>query len=135
MSNVFNADESILIGIRQMCQVDENDDGFDKQLIPLINTYMMIAHHDLGIGINGFNITGVEQTWSEWLGSAAPKLSAAKTWLGYKTFITFDPPENGTVMQAYEKAIDEAAWTLCSKSRLEGHAKSLYPVDFVDEDD
>jgi len=135
MSNVFNADESILIGIRPMCQVDENDDGFDKQLIPLVNTYMMIAHHDLGIGINGFNITGVEQTWSEWLGSAAPKLAAAKTWLGYKTFLTFDPPENGTVMQAYEKAIDEAAWTLCSKSRLEGHAKSLYPVDFVDEDD
>lgn len=135
MSNVIDANESILIGIRPMCNVDENDDGFDKQLIPLINGFMMIAHHDLGIGFNGFNITGAEETWAEWLGSAAPKLAAAKTWLGYKTFLVFDPPENGSVIQAYEKMIDEAAWTLCSKSRLEGHAATLYPVEFVDEDD
>ena len=106
MSNAFNADESILIGVRPMCNVDENDDGFDKQLIPLINAFMMIAHHDLGVGINGFNITGIEQTWSEWLGSAESKLSAAKTWLGYKTFLAFDPPENGSVMQAYEKMMN-----------------------------
>ena len=135
MSIVANADDSILTTIRPMCNVDENDSGFDKQLIPLINSNMMIAHHNLGIGVNGFNITGTGETWEQWLGPAVSKLASAKTWLGYKTFLVFDPPENGSVMQAYEKMIDEAAWTLCSKSRLEGHAATLYPVDFVDEDD
>lgn len=135
MSNVVDTNESILISVRPMCNVDENDDGFDKQLIPLINGFMMIAHHDLGVGINGFNITGVEETWGEWLGEAESKLSAVKIWLGYKTLLAFDPPENGTVTKAYENMIDHAAWTLCSKSRLEGHVQTLYPVDFVDEGD
>lgn len=132
MSNTFNADDSILISIRPMCNVDRNDPSFDEQLIPLINASMMIAHHNLGIGVNGFNITGTDETWEQWLGEAAPRLSAAKTWLGYKVFTIFDPPENGTVSQAYNNLIEEAAWTLCSKSRLEGYAETLYPVDFDD---
>ena len=134
MSNEVDTNESILIGVRPMCNVDENDDGFDKQLIPLINSFMMVANHDLGIGINGFKITGPNETWSDWLGSAESKLEATKTWLGYKTLLVFDPPENGSAMQAYEKMIDEMAWTLCSKSRLEGHAPTLYPVEFDDDD-
>lgn len=134
MSIAGNADDSILITIRPMCQVDEGNSDFDKQLIPLINTNMMIAHHNLGIGVDGFNITGTGETWEQWLGPAASKLAAAKTWLGYKVFKVFDPPENASVMQAYDKMIDEAAWTLCSKSRHEGHAATLYPVEFVDDD-
>ena len=61
MSEVQNesaASESILISVRPMCNVDKDDDGFDEKLIPLINSQMMIAHHEIGIGINGFNITG-----------------------------------------------------------------------------
>ena len=48
MSEVQTVENSILVSVRSMCNVDEEDTGFDQQLIPLINSQMMIAHHQLG---------------------------------------------------------------------------------------
>ena len=127
-------ENSILISVRPMCNVDEEDTGFDKQLIPLINTQMMIAHHQLGVGINGFNITGPNETWSDWLGEGEAKLAAAKTWLGYSVLLLFDPPDNGTVLKAIQETISKMEWMLVSNSQLEGHAKTVYPVEYVEED-
>lgn len=127
-------ENSILISVRPMCNVDEEDTGFDKQLIPLINSQMMVAHHQLGVGINGFNITGPNETWSDWLGEGEAKLAAAKTWLGYSVLLLFDPPDNGTVLKAIQETIAKMEWMLVSKSQLEGHARNLYPVEHVEED-
>lgn len=127
-------ENSILVSVRPMCNVDEEDTGFDKQLIPLINSQMMIAHHQLGVGINGFNVTGPNETWSDWLGEGEAKLAAAKTWLGYSVLLLFDPPDNGTVLKAIQETISKMEWMLVSKSQLEGHAKTVYPVEYVEED-
>lgn len=127
-------ENSILISVRPMCNVDEEDTGFDKQLIPLINSQMMVAHHQLGVGINGFNITGPNETWSDWLGEGEAKLAAAKTWLGYSVLLLFDPPDNGTVLKAIQETISKMEWMLVSKSQLEGHAGNIYPVEYVEED-
>lgn len=127
-------ENSILVSVRPMCNVDEEDTGFDKQLIPLINSQMMVAHHQLGVGINGFNITGPNETWSDWLGEGEAKLAAAKTWLGYSVLLLFDPPDNGTVLKAIQETISKMEWMLVSKSQLEGHAKNIYPVEHVEED-
>ena len=125
---------SILVSVRSMCNVDEEDNGFDNQLIPMINSQMMIAHHQLGVGINGFNITGTTETWSEWLGVGESKLAAIKTWLGYSVLLLFDPPDNGTVLKAIQETLQKTEWMLASKSRLEGHAQTIYPVEYVEED-
>ena len=130
-----NANESsILRCVRPMCGVDEEDDGFDRQLIPLINGQMMVAHHEIGIGVNGFNITGVNETWDEWLGTGDTKLAAAKTWLGYSVLLLFDPPDNGTVLKSIQDSVDKMAWMLGSKSKLEGHSETLYPADYPEDD-
>ena len=129
----INSRNSILMGVREACNVSPEDDGFDRQLIPLINTYLMIAHHQLGVGFNGFKITDATATWADWLGSAENKLEAAKSWLGLSVLKTFDPPENSSSLQCLERTIDRMEWTLCSKSGLEGHAKELYPVEFDDD--
>ena len=134
MSEVQTVNDSILVSVRPMCNVDEEDTGFDQQLIPLINSQMMIAHHQLGIGINGFNITGESETWSDWLGEGESKLAAIKIWLGYSVFLLFDPPDNGTVLKAIQETLAKTEWMLESKSRLEGHAKTIYPVEYVEED-
>lgn len=130
--NTINS--SILASVRPMCNVESDDPGFDEKLIPLINSQIMIAHHELGVGINGFNITGDTETWSDWLGTGETKLSAVKTWLGYTVLLLFDPPDNGTVLKSMQEQIDKIAWMLASKSRLEGHAKTIYPVEYVEED-
>ena len=35
---------------------------------------------------------------------------------------------------AQQEQIDKIAWMLASKSKLEGHAKTIYPVEYVEED-
>ena len=134
MSEVQTVENSILVSVRSMCNVDEEDMGFDNQLIPLINTQMMIANHQLGVGINGFNITGDSETWSDWLGEGEAKLAAVKTWLGYSVLLLFDPPDNGTVLRAIQDTLRKTEWMIESKSRFEGHAKTIYPVEYVEED-
>lgn len=127
-------DTSILRSVRPMCNVDREDNGFDDQLIPLINAQIMIAHHEIGIGINGFNITGETETWHDWLGEGESRLAAAKTWLGQSVLLQFDPPDNATMAKTLQECVDKAAWMLASKSKLEGHSRTIYPVEYVEED-
>ena len=134
LQNESAVSDSILISVRPMCNVDKDDTGFDEKLIPLINSQMMMAHHEIGIGINGFNITGPDETWSDWLGEGEAKLSAIKTWLGQSVLMQFDPPDNATIAKTLQECIDKTAWMLASKSKLEGHSKSLYPVEYEEED-
>lgn len=132
--NTNTINSSILASVRPMCNVESDDTGFDEKLIPLINSQIMVAHHELGIGVNGFNITGDTETWADWLSTGEAKLSAVKTWLGYSVLLLFDPPDNGTVLKSMQEQIDKIAWMLASKSKLEGHAKTIYPVEYVEED-
>ena len=132
--NTNTINSSILKSVRPMCNVESDDPGFDEKLIPLINSQIMVAHHELGIGVNGFNITGDTETWADWLSTGEAKLSAVKTWLGYTVLLLFDPPDNGTVLKSMQEQIDKIAWMLASKSKLEGHAKTIYPVEYVEED-
>ena len=134
ISNNAAVDESILQTVRPICDVEKYDDGFDEKLIPLINAQIMIAHHEIGIGVNGFNITGVGEKWSDWLGSGETRLAAAKTWLGLSVLMQFDPPDNATMAKTLQESVDKAAWMLASKSKLEGHSKTIYPVEYVEED-
>ena len=126
--------DSILMSVRSACGVSEEDDGFDNQLIPLINSYLMMGNHELGIGRNGFVITGPRETWTDWLGEAKDKLASAVTWVGIRVLLAFDPPENSSVLKAYQETVNEMGWMLRSKSELEGHSTTLYPVEYVEED-
>lgn len=136
MSEVeYTQSPSILVSVRPMCNVDSNDTGFDAQLVSLINSQMMIAHHQLGVGTNGFNITGEAEEWGDWLGEGESKLSAIKTWLGYSVLLLFDPPDNSSVLKSIQDTIAKMEWMLESKSRLEGHARKLYPTEYPEDDD
>lgn len=118
-------ERSILMDVRPLCHVDENDTGFDEQLIPIINGQMMMAHQ-FGIGHNGFFITGTGETWKQWLGDNGDKLLAVKTWLGYTTRMLFDPPTGGE-KDALQRQIDKFEWMLCCKSEREGYVKEYVP--------
>lgn len=117
---------SILQDVRVACNVDENDDGFDSKLIPLINGQLMMAH-EFGVGYNGFQVTGLEETWGDLLGNDGAKLAAMNTWLGYNVLLLFDPPENSTVLKSYQDQIAKMEWMLCSKSWREGMVKEYVP--------
>lgn len=112
---------SILVDVRSMCNLEENDDSFDKQLIPLINSQLMVAHQ-FGVGSNTF-IVGASDTWQDLLGPNGAKLAAMQSWLGYSVKLLFDPPDNASVLKSYQDQIQKFEWMLCSKSQSEGTVK------------
>lgn len=120
-------DSSILVDVRPANDVDENDNGFDTKLIPLINAQIMMAHQ-FGIGYDGFVVTGSQQTWRDWLGDNGSKLQAAKTWLSYSVKLLFNPPENATVLKMYRELIEKQEWMLCSKSEIDGYVFEYAPT-------
>lgn len=117
---------SILATIRPMCNVEEDDPGFDKQLIPLINGQLMMAH-EFGIGYDGFMIHDEHETWKDLLGDHVELLNAMQIWLGYSVLLLFDPPDNGTVLKSYQDQILKMEWMLCNKSCLEGYVTEYVP--------
>lgn len=126
-------DKSILADVKAACNVAEDDNGFDIQLIPLINSQLMIAHQ-FGVGYDGFKVTGPTETWRDLLGDNGEKLAAMKTWLGYSVLLLFDPPDNGTVLKSYQDQILKFEWMLYNKSELEKHVIEYVPekADFYE---
>lgn len=118
--------DSILVTIRPLCNVDEDDDGFDKQLIPLINGQLMIAHQ-FGVGPDGFSIQGDSETWQDLLGEHVNEFEAIKLWLGYSVLLLFDPPDNGSVLKSYQDQVQKMEWHLSNKSFLDGAVKDFVP--------
>lgn len=123
--------DSILVTVRALCNVEHDDQGFDKQLLPLINAQIMMAH-EFGIGYSGFMVHDESETWKDLLGDHADLLNAVQTWLGYSVLLLFDPPDNGTILKSYQDQILKMEWMLCNKSCLEGYVdtytKTIEPV-------
>lgn len=126
--------ESILADVRAACGLEQTDKAFDSQLIPLVNGQIMMAHQ-FGIGPSGFVISGTGQTWSDWLGEAAPDLEAIKIWLGYSVLLLFDPPDNGAVLKSYQDQILKIEWMLREKTEEKGYVKQYVPekADFYED--
>lgn len=117
---------SILTTVRALCNVEETDSGFDKQLIPLINGQIMMAHQ-FGIGYAGFVVSDETATWDQLLGTHVNLLEAMKIWLGYSVLLLFDPPDNGTVLKSYQDQILKMEWMLRSVSEISGAVKDYVP--------
>ena len=124
---------SILADVRSACNLEKNDTSFDNQLIPLINANIMMAHQ-FGVGPDAFAITDGSATWEDWLGEHLQSLLAVKTWLGFKTLLAFDPPDNSTVLKSYEEQIEKMEWMLREKVEEKGFVKDYVPekADFYD---
>lgn len=126
---------SILADVRSACNLESTDISFDHQLIPLINTQIMMAHQ-FGIGTSGYKIAGPADMWIDWLGEAGEELQAIKTWLGYSVLLLFDPPDNSSVLKAYQDQILKIEWMLREKSEEKGFVKQYVPekADFYEDD-
>ena len=102
---------SILLTIRSMLGLESNYDGWDLQLINIINS-IFLSLHQLGVGPTiVFSITGLDNTWDEFVGVAL-NLEAVKTYIYLKTRIIFDPPTHSYLIDAINKQIEELEWRL-----------------------
>lgn len=91
--------------------ISENDTSFDVEIIAHINTAIATLRQ-MGVGPKeGYSIKDASNTWTDYLGESKI-LDSAKTYIGLKTRLTFDPPTNSAVAEAIKANIAELEWRL-----------------------
>lgn len=106
----INTEDSILLSVKKLIGgLDEENTYFDTDLKIFINsTFTVLAQ--VGVGPNEpFRITGPETLWSDF---ECFDLEAVKEYMYLKVKLTFDPPQNGSAMQAYDDRAKELEWRL-----------------------
>lgn len=108
---------SILLDIREMCDVGVKVDAFDGQLIPLINTFLFRSAQ-FGVGKKGFFITGPGETWTDFIEENSEYFSALKNYISIRVKLIFDPPENGALLTALKEEAKELEWCLYNEAEV-----------------
>ena len=106
----LSTEDSILLTIKHMIGgVVEQSDYFDLDLLIFLNsTFTVFAQ--LGVGPEEpFKVEGPDTAWTEF---EYNDLEAVKEYLYIKTKLAFDPPQNGSIMQAYKDRATELEWRL-----------------------
>lgn len=104
-------EESILVSIKKLLGISKECTDFDTDIIIHINTVFRILNQ-MGVGPEeGFRIEDSDTTWSEYI-QDNKKLDDIITYIYLKVKLIFDPPLNGTVINANKQMIDELEWRL-----------------------
>ena len=112
--------DSILNTIKKLLGPGQDQTYFDQDIITHINTVIMTLT-DIGVGPKeGFSITSNAEVWSDFI-EDINKFEAVKTYIYLKVKLVFDPPLSSSVIEIYNKQINELEWRL--NSRVD------YPVD------
>lgn len=101
---------SILDSIKQLLGQEPEEPSFDTDIIIGINSALM-ALNQIGVGVEGFIVTGRSETWEAFLEDKSD-LEAAKTYVYLKTKLVFDTPTNSFVTEALKSQISEYEWRL-----------------------
>ena len=106
--------DSILLTIKKGIGIDPSYEAFDPDIIMHINSVLFILTQEGSGPKEGFNITGQDETWEDFLGESNTKLSAVQSYVTLKTRLLFDPPQSGTLNEQITKLISELEWRLYS---------------------
>lgn len=102
---------SILNSVKQDLGASEWDDAYDATLIREINTAFMVLSQ-LGCGpVNGFMITGPNETWDEY-DTLGADIEGVKSYVSKKVKLAFDPSQSSYVNQADKDIVSELEWRL-----------------------
>lgn len=106
-----NLEESILISIKKLLGISEEDEHFDLDIIMHINSVFSILSQ-LGVGPeNGFRIIDENVKWSDYL-KGNTKLEFVKTYIHMKVKLMFDPPLSSSAIESINKQINELEWRI-----------------------
>lgn len=104
-------EESILLTIKKLIGIGDEDTSFDTDLITHINSVFGILWQ-LGVGpYDGYAIEDETNEWSEFLPDIK-YLNTVKTYMSLKVKKIFDPPQSSSVMEALTNSINEYEWRI-----------------------
>lgn len=112
--------ESILNTTKKLLGIDPEYHDFDVDIIVSINTVLM-ALNQIGVGKEGFTITGETETWTDFLGTVK-NLEAVKTYVYLRVRLIFDTPTSSAVLEAYNNQIREYEWRLYVTAENESYS-------------
>lgn len=121
MSEERQITQSILLTIKKMLGVAEEYHAFDLDIIININS-VFLNLNQLGIGpVKPFQITGVEETWLDFLGDQEEFVAGVQSYVYIKVRLLFDPPTNSFLVNSFQEQIKELEWrfTVQPKDRKE----------------
>lgn len=102
--------ESILVSIKKLLGLTEEYTHFDQDIIIQINSAFSTLNQ-LGVGPEeGFSIEDSSVLWSDYMNDE--RLNFVKTYVQIKVKLAFDPPTSGTLMDSYNRQLDELTWRL-----------------------
>jgi len=104
-------DNSILMSVKKICNVDPEDQAFDTDIGILINGEFMTLQQ-LGIGPEeGFSITDAKTSWADF-STDNTLIGSLRPYIGLKVRMIFDPPASSVVADAINAKIHELEWRL-----------------------
>lgn len=108
-------DTSILYSVKGFLGIGIDNCAFDEQIIMHINMALQILTQ-LGASEHGdmdsMGISGMEETWRDFLGPYDLLLSMAKTYVGMYVRLYFDPPANSFTVSSVEKQLEQMTWRI-----------------------
>lgn len=102
---------SILETVRRGCQIDQDCDDFDLDLLPIVNS-VFSKLSQLKVGPDeGFEITGPKEKWNDYV-SDKKLLGYIKEYVSKSSRLKFDPPASSTILEAFKEEIKELEWNI-----------------------
>ena len=103
-------EDSILLSVKKLLLIADEDTGFDDQIIMYINSVFNILTQ-LGVGPEeGYAISSYAEKWSDYLGDVK-LLNLVKNYIPMKVKLMWDN-NNGTVNNAISEAVAEMEWRI-----------------------
>ena len=104
--------DSILTSVKKMCNVSEEYEVFDMDIIFHINSVFMYLWQ-IGVGPSEpFRIEDKYNLWTEFIPADDLRFEAVKSYVGKKVKMLFDPSSNGTLLSSEKEQIAELEWRL-----------------------
>lgn len=110
--------ESILLSIKKMLLIDENNFTFDSDLVMYINSVLAVLSQ-LGVG-SGYvlSISDAAETWNS-LSQNEQLVSLLRPYIGMRVRLLFDPPINSFLVDSLNKQINEYEWRIVAITESE----------------
>jgi len=114
--------DSVLDSIKELVGCPVEDTSFDTELIIAINS-ALFGLNQLGVGsVGGIKITDSTTKWADLFGELT-NMEAAKSYVGLKVRLLFDPPSTSYVISSMEKQLAEIEWRVMLQ--LEGETDEV----------
>lgn len=112
--------ESILTSIKKQLGYEEEDTGYDEEIIMHINSVIMDLRQ-LGVGpADGFEIENTTSTWQDFLGDNVKKFSGVKTYIFMRVKLIFDSATmSSALIESYNKQCERFEWRLNHAAEFE----------------